>query len=246
MCGRTSLFLPQAVVESRFDASAREPIEPRYNIAPFDDLPVITNEEPEVIDQFQWGFLPAWADGPDDTYRPINARAETAAEKPMFRDAFEARRCLVLADGFYEWQDQAHGPSQPYRVQREDEQPFAMAGLWSRWSENGDTIDTVTIITTDANEAIEPIHDRMPVILPESTERDWIEAGGEGEANGEGEAYWQGEGADAGDILQPYPEDDLSIYPISRAVNDPKNDSAAVIEPVEPDTSSQAGLDEFG
>jgi putative SOS response-associated peptidase YedK len=230
MCGRTSLYLPQAVVESRFDAEAKAPLEPRYNIAPFDDLPVIVDAEPDAIDQYEWGFLPAWADGPDDTYRPINARAETVAEKPMFRDATAGARCLVLADGFYEWQEQVGGPSQPYRIQREDEQPFAMAGLYSEWSANGTTTRTVTIVTTDANDLLEPIHDRMPVVLPEAVERDWLEAES---------------AADAVDVLDPYPDEDMTAYPISRGVNDPANDSAAVIEPVEPESSSQAGLDDF-
>lgn len=230
MCGRTSLYLPQAVVESRFDAEATEPLEPRYNIAPFDDLPVITDDAPAAIDQFEWGLLPAWADDPEDSYRPINARAETVAEKPMFRDAFESQRCMVLADGFYEWQEQPGGHSQPYRIEREDEQPFAMAGLYTVWSENGAEMETVTIITTDANDRLEPIHDRMPVLLPEDRERDWIEAA---------------DGTAVEDLLQPYPEDDFEAYPISRAVNDQANDSAAVIEQTAPDPETQAGLDDF-
>jgi putative SOS response-associated peptidase YedK len=230
MCGRTSLHLPQALVESRFDAEATEPLEPRYNIAPFEDLPVIADAAPETIDQYEWGLLPAWADDPEDAYRPINARAETVAEKPTFRDSFASHRCLVLADGFYEWQEQPGGPSQPYRIQREDEQPFAMAGLYSEWKQHGATKTTVAIITTDANDLLEPIHDRMPVLLPESREREWIEA-----ATGEAVA----------DLLQPYPDGAFEAYPISRAVNDPGNDSAAVIEPVEGETQSQTGLDEF-
>lgn len=230
MCGRTSLYLPQAVVESRFDAEAVEPLVPRYNIAPFEDLPVIPDAAPETIEQFEWGFLPSWADGPDDSYRPINARGETVAEKPMFRDAVAETRCLVLADGFYEWQEQPGGPSQPYRIEREDEKPFAFAGLWNEWTGNGEQKRTVTIITTDANRALEPIHDRMPVILPPAVERDWLRADAT---------------ADAIDLLQPYPEDDLATYPVSRAVNDPNNDSAAVIEPIEPETDTQAGLDDF-
>ena len=230
MCGRTSLYLPQSVVESRFDAEATEPLEPRYNIAPSQDLPVITNTAPEAIDQFEWGFLPTWADSPEESYRPINARSETAAEKPMFRDSFEAKRCLVLADGFYEWQAKGKGagPKQPYRVQREDEQPFAMAGLWSEWQDNGTSLETVTILTTDANELVEAIHDRMPVILPVARERDWLDPD-----------------EDAADLLEPYPEDDLEAYPISTAVNSPANDSPEILEPVEGDSTSQRGLDEF-
>ncbi len=228
MCGRTSLYLPQAVVESRFDAEATEPLEPRYNVAPFEDLPVITNARPEAIDQFVWGFLPEWAEDPEESYRPINARAETVAEKPMFRAAYEAKRCLVLVDGFYEWQEREAASSQPYRIQRADEEPFAMAGLYSQWAANGSSLETVTIVTTEANDLLEPIHDRMPVVLPPDVERQWLDTDGNPE-----------------DLLRPYPDEDLEAYPISRTVNDPENDTPAVLEAVEPDPSEQAGLDDF-
>lgn len=228
MCGRTSLYLPQSVVESRFDAEAVEPLEPRYNIAPSQDLPVITNEKPRAIDQFEWGFLPEWAEDPEESFRPINARSETVAEKPMFEKAFETKRCLVLADGFYEWQETGEGSKQPYRIQRADEQPFAMAGLWSEWSENGSGVQTVTILTTDSNHLLDPIHDRMPVILPEAVERDWLDVE-----------------AETDELLRPYPEDDLDAYPISRAVNDPGNDTPEILDPTEVDSTTQQGLDEF-
>ena len=103
MCGRTSLFVPQSVLEERFDATAIEPITPQYNIAPSDELATIQNDAPDEINLLKWGLLPSWVDDPSNSPKPINARAETVAEKPMFRDAFEDRRCLVLADGFYEW-----------------------------------------------------------------------------------------------------------------------------------------------
>ncbi|MFB6267634.1 MAG: SOS response-associated peptidase [Halodesulfurarchaeum sp.] len=236
MCGRTSLFLPQAVVESRFDATYEGSLPSRYNIAPFDDLAVITGDAPDTIDLLEWGFLPSWADTPERTHRPINARSETARESPMFRDAFEERHCLVLVDGFYEWQDRERGGSQPYRIEKPDEEPFALAGLWEHWEDGGEddadvqALDTVTILTTDANDLLEPIHDRMPVVLPPDREREWL----------------AGNGGTAEDLLDPYTGGDLEAFPVSRAVNDPANDSQAVIEPVEPDQEeTQAGLDDF-
>lgn len=228
MCGRTSLFVPQSVLEERFDASAVEPIPPRYNIAPGDDLAAIPNEAPEEIDLMEWGLIPHWVDDPDDWPKPINARGETVAEKPAFRDAFDRRRCLILADGFYEWGGD-RGHKQPFRVTRDDEEPFAMAGLWESWGENGGERQTVTIITTDANETIAPIHDRMPVMLEPEEEAVWLDAADE-------EALLA--------LLDPFPDELTEAYPISTAVNDPANDSPEVIEPVERGT--QSGLSEFG
>lgn len=228
MCGRNSLFNPQPELEERFDADAREPIRPRYNIAPGDDLAVIRNGEADVIDKLEWGLLPHWADDPQESPRPINARSETAAEKPMFRDAFEKRRCLVLSSGFYEWQEQVGASKQPYRICLEDDEPFAFAGLWEHWEQNGTSRDTVTILTTDANEEIEPIHDRMPVILEPEEEETWLDADDEDELE---------------TVLDPYEDDDLRTYTISRAVNSPDNDTPELIEPV--DSGQQSGLDEF-
>lgn len=228
MCGRTSLFVPESVLEERFDATAAEPITPRYNIAPGDDLATITNNAPGEIGQFEWGLLPAWVDAPADSPKPINARAETVPEKPMFRDAFEKRRCLVLADGFYEWNGQ-RGSKQPYRITRNDGQPFAFAGLWEqREAQNGGTRETVTIITTDANEVIDDVHDRMPVMLEKSDEETWLNATEETVLH---------------DVLDPYPSEELRVYPVSKKVNNPANDSPDVIEEI--DIGEQAGFDEF-
>lgn len=229
MCGRNSLFVPQSELEERFDATAREPIRPRYNIAPGEDLAVIRNDEPDAIDQLEWGLLPAWADDPDEVPRPINARSETAADKPMFRDAVRKRRCLVLSSGFYEWQERAGGPKQPYRVYLEDDAPFAFAGLWERWEDGGIPLETVTILTTDASDPLEGIHDRMPVILDADEEASWLEADTDAERES---------------LLDPYDGADLRIDPISRAVNDPGNDSPDIVEPV--DVGEQSDLGDFG
>lgn len=144
-----SLFDPQPEIKRRFDAEFNNDWQPRYNIAPQQELAVIQNEAPEEIDQLEWGLIPDWVDDVDDWPKPINARAETVAEKPAFRSAFEKRRCLVLADGFYEWKGE-RGQKQPYRIERTDDEPFAFAGLWERWGSIGDVRETVTINTTEA------------------------------------------------------------------------------------------------
>ncbi|WP_425487808.1 SOS response-associated peptidase [Natronomonas salina] len=197
-------------------------------MAPGEDLAVVRNDEPEAIDQLEWGLLPHWAEDPQESSRPINARSETAAEKPMFRDAFEKRRCLVLSSGFYEWQEQIGASKQPYRICLEDGEPFAFAGLWEHWEQGGTTKNTVTILTTDANEQMAPIHDRMPVMLEPNEEETWLGADDEGELES---------------VLDPYEGGDLRTDTISRAVNSPDNDTPEIIEPV--DSGEQSGLDEF-
>lgn len=230
MCGRMSLFVSQSPLEERFDASVVRPLTPRYNIAPGADLATITNDAPGKIDLLEWGLLPRWVDDPEDFPKPINARAETIAEKPSFRGAFEKRRCLILADGFYEWAGN-RGRKQPYRVVRTDEEPFAMAGLWERWEPNGDgseTRETVTVITTEANDVVAPVHDRMPVMLEPAEEETWLRSQNED---------------DLRDLLNPFPDDQLRTYPVSTAVNDSSNDSPDVIEEI--DSDQQSGLEEF-
>ncbi|MFC4552527.1 MULTISPECIES: SOS response-associated peptidase [Halorussus] len=228
MCGRTSLFVPQSVLEERFDATAVESITPRYNVAPGDDLATVRNDVVDEIDQFEWGLIPSWVDDPDDSPRPINARAETVVEKPMFREAFEQRRCLVLADGFYEWKGR-RGSKQPYRITRRDDQPFAFAGLWETWEGPDGVRETATIVTTEANETVADVHDRMPVILDRADERTWLTATDETRLQS---------------VLDPYPDDDLRAYPVSKRVNDPANDSPDIIEEI--DIGEQVGFDEFG
>jgi len=225
MCGRTSLFAPRAELESRFDARVPDDYRPRYNVAPSDPIEVITADQQNDVQRFDWGLVPRWADADDQGF--INARAETAHEKPAFSDAWESRPCLVLSSGFYEWKETGRGRKQPYRVYREDDPAFAMAGLWQRWEDDGDRRHTVTILTTEPNELVEPLHDRMAVVLPREAEPAWLTAGPDERA----------------DLCRPYPNDDLDAYPISTAVNDPSNDSPAIVEP---DRSEQTGLGEFG
>ncbi|MFB6085996.1 MAG: SOS response-associated peptidase [Halodesulfurarchaeum sp.] len=216
MCGRTSLFRPQPEIERRFDATFDRDVEPRYNIAPGDELSVVHEADQDTLTVDEWGFVPSWADAFDAGPRPINARAETIREHDLFRSAFENRRALVIADGFYEWAGE-RGGKQPFRVAREGNALFAMAGIWSRWTGNGEERRTVAIITTEANEVVEPIHDRMPVILPPDRESAWLEPESLERAKA---------------LLRPSDAADLERYPISTVVNDPSNDSPAVIEPV--------------
>jgi putative SOS response-associated peptidase YedK len=237
MCGRYSLFAPPDEIEARFDATFAEEFQPRYNAAPSQSLPVVPNTDADSIETKEWGFVPSWADDRDD-FGFINARAETLAEKPTFRDAFEQSgtdelqvgRCLVPADGFYEW-TQRNGTKRPYRVTLADGEPFAMAGLWAQWrpsqTQTGldafgggdgktepDTVETFGIVTTEPNDLVADLHHRMAVVLPEHREREWLTASPEG----------------ATDLLQPYPSDEMRAYPVSTRVNDPSNDSPAVVE----------------
>lgn len=225
MCGRTSLFTPQSVLEGQFDAEAVEPLRPRYNIAPREELAVIRNDAPNQIDLLEWGLLPGWVDDPASYSYPINARSETVAEKPTFRDAFEQRRCLVLADGFYEWSDTPTG-KQPYRVERTDGDPFAMAGLWEQWDGDGETRETVTVVTTEPNEVVEPLHHRMAVLLDEADAETWLE-------ESDPETHRS--------VLEPAPADDLTAYPVSDAVNDPANDYPEIVEEVDPGEQTSLG-----
>jgi putative SOS response-associated peptidase YedK len=235
MCGRYTLVVAQDELEARFDAQfpedgAESSFSPRYNMAPGQQLPVITNEQPETIRRLEWGLVPSWAD--DDSGGLINARAESVAEKPSFRGAYEQRRCLVPADGFYEWVDTADG-KQPYRVSFDDDRVFAMAGLWERWkpettqtgldafgggvadeTESG-PLETFTIITTEPNDLVADLHHRMAVILEPDTEQRWLT----GEAGH--------------DVLEPSPADGMCAEPVSTAVNDPSTDEPSLIEPVE-------------
>ena len=226
MCGRTALFADQRDLEEQFGATIVTDggYIPRYNIAPGQSVEIITNDAPEVIDQYQWGLIPSWADQPEEGF--INARSETAGEKRAFKDSWESRPCLVLSSGFYEWQDRNGGPKQPYRIYREDAPAFAMAGLWDVWEGAGQHIPCVTILTTEPNEAMASIHDRMPVVIPDGKEGYWLAADQEERA----------------ELCQPFHEDDLTAYQISTRVNNPRNDDSSVIEPLD---HEQSGLNEF-
>jgi putative SOS response-associated peptidase YedK len=237
MCGRYSLFVPPGDLAERFDVDV-EGYQPRYNAAPSQSLPVVTDDQQDSLQFMEWGLVPPWADSRDEGGH-INARGETLLDKASFGDAFRqdadgplaAGRCLVPADGFYEWTE-TDGGKQPHRVTLSEEAPFAMAGLWAQWkppttqtgldafaagggaSGDADIVETFTIVTTAPNAVVEQLHHRMAVILPESAEQQWL----------------QGSPRDALDLVAPFPADRMRSYPVSTAVNDPANDSPAVVE----------------
>lgn len=231
MCGRYSLFAPPEEIESRFDATFEFDFSPRYNAAPSQPLPVITDANPDSIQRMEWGLIPPWAEDRSD-HGHINARAETLAETRSFADAYESRRCLVPADGFYEWVSE-DGGKQPYRVALPDDDLFVMAGLYERWEPpqrqtglgefgaSGDggqdeTVETFTIVTTEPNDTVADLHHRMAVILARDEEREWLRADTD----------------QAADVLDPY-DGAMRSYPVSTAVNSPSNDSPALVEPLD-------------
>ncbi len=227
MCGRTALFTPQEALETYFDATvvADGGYTPRYNITPGESLAVITNETPDEIERYHWGLIPPWAEDPSEGLS--NARAETADQKRSFRDAWASRPCLVLSSGFYEWQTHSERQNQPYRIYRDGAPAFAMAGLWETWTGGDEESSCVTILTTEANDLMQPIHHRMPVVLSHAAEETWLSAGP----------------AERATLCQPSPTADLEAEEISTRVNNPANDDPSVIEPL---AHEQSGLDEFG
>lgn len=216
MCGRFTIFADPDRLAERFQAELpAEGLQPRYNAAPTQRLPVILNEVPPAIQLLQWGLIPSWAKDPAIGSRMINARAETLAEKPSFRAAFKKRRCLVLADGFYEWLQTPAG-KQPMRITLASGEPFAMAGLWESWhAPDGSLLRTFTIVTGEPNELVAPIHNRMPAILLPEHEAIWLDNAAE-------PAIWQ-------DILRPYPAQRMAAYPVSRRVNFVGNDDEGLV-----------------
>lgn len=224
MCGRFTLRSRSEDIARLFDLDEVPKLAPRYNIAPTQSVPAVRlrpgGDERELV-QLHWGLIPFWADDPKIGNRMINARAETVAKKPAYRAAFRRRRCLVVADGFYDWQ-KTNGTKRPWFIHREDDRPFAFAGLWESWKESGseNVVESCTIIVTDANELLAPIHDRMPVILPEERYDLWLDPEIE-------------ETEPLTSLLQPCSDDELEAYPVGTTVNNPQNDSAECIEPAE-------------
>ncbi|MBD2034211.1 SOS response-associated peptidase [Leptolyngbya sp. FACHB-321] len=177
MCGRFSLTQSANALAETFQLETLPEWTPRYNVAPTQAVMAIAAAptHSRQVRLFRWGLVPGWAKDLTIGAKLINARAETVAEKPSFRAAFKQRRCLILADGFYEWHRIDHKTKQPYYFQLSDRQPFAFAGLWERWQGDDTAVETCTILTTQANELLQPIHDRMPVILaPEEYDR-WLD-----------------------------------------------------------------------
>jgi len=222
MCGRFTLTVDPGQLQDTFPwLNVPGDIPPRFNIAPSQPVAVVANDGQNHLDFFVWGLIPSWAKDPQIGNRLINARAETLAEKPAFRAAFRRRRCLVLADGFYEWrQDPGQKSKTPLFIQLKSRQPFAFAGLWEIWhAADGSEIRSCTIITTRPNEMIETIHNRMPVILSPEAYPLWL-------------SPEEKVSAELTPLLVPYPADLMAAYPVSRLVNSPHNDTPELILPV--------------
>ena len=237
MCGRFSLMADLQELGERFGfdpGGLTRP--PRYNAAPTQPALAVMNGEERRAEHLRWGLIPSWARSASVGSRLINARAETAAELPSFRAAFARRRCLVLADGFYEWR--RVGSSRiPMRIVMKSGEPFAFAGLWDSWRDpEGEMVRSCTIITTSPNELLRPIHDRMPAILSRDAEPLWLDDG------------LQDPGL-LGNVLSPYPADLMEAYRVSALVNRPSNDGPEVIVPegeeIPQSRSGQANLQLF-
>jgi len=224
MCGRFTLRAPASVVAEQFALFEVADFEPRFNIAPSQPVAVVraaaTGSALErEFAWLRWGLIPSWASDPAVGHRMINARAETAPEKPAFRAAFRRRRCLVVADGFYEWQ-RAAAAKQPYFLRMRDDRPFAFAGLWESWEgpDHG-AVESCTILTTEANPVVRPIHDRMPVILAPADYGRWLDPAVQRPEELRG-------------LLRPHAPEAMMAYAVDRHVNHPAHEGPRCIEPV--------------
>ena len=223
MCGRMTQQRPTSELAEIFDAEDRiDAPGGRFNLAPTDEAAVVVQrEDARAIVPYRWGLIPHWSDSPKTGNRMFNARSETLDRNPAFRYAFSKRRCLIPADAYYEWK-RVGKLRQPYAFARPDGRPIALAGLWAGWKDEdtGEVIRSFTIITTSANEMMAPIHDRMPVMLPEDAWERWLDPG-----RLEGEALAELKG-----LLVPSEEDWLELFPVSRRVNDVRNDGPDLVE----------------
>jgi len=220
MCGRYTLRRYD-LIRAAFDATPTfEEFDerPRFNIAPSQPVPIVRIKGGRrIITMAQWGFVPSWTKG-KPKLRPINARAETVTHSGMFRDAFQRRRCLIPADGFFEWQG-SKAPKQPYYIRMRAGQPFGLAGLWERWRPEPDAepVDTCTIITTTPNAVTARLHNRMPLIIAPADYERWLDPATPA--------------AQVAALLQPYPADSMEAIPVSAQVNNTRNDGPQLIEP---------------
>lgn len=220
MCGRYGLTLKREELDGAYpvDVILAEH-HPRWNIAPTQLAPVLVSDgRRRVIDAFRWGLVPHWARDPSMGARMINARSESVATKPAFRDAWrEGRRCLVLADGFYEWKrpESGRGPKRPFWIQVDAGKPFGMAGLWERWGPRDAPLHTFTVLTTRPNALLRSVHDRMPVVLPEDRWTDWVDPAVPPEA--------------VSDALAPFPGEAMALTEVSTYVNDPKHEGEGCV-----------------
>jgi putative SOS response-associated peptidase YedK len=222
MCGRFTLTTPEEDLALQFDLPEVPTLLPRYNIAPTQPVAAVraaAEGAGRELVMLHWGLIPFWAKDRKIGARMINARSETASTKPSFRAAFRRRRCLVLADGFYEWQ-KLDGGKQPVYVRREDRKVFAFAGLWEHWQgKEAEAIESCTLLTTEPNDLLRPIHNRMPVILHPEDYGPWLDVTDQNVDR-------------LNALLVPYHGNSMEAYPVSRWVNSPRNDGPQCIEPL--------------
>ncbi len=219
MCGRFALAADKKIIEMLYDLEIRGDLAPRYNIAPSQKIPTLRlapdSGQKELV-SLKWGLIPFWADRENIGSGLINARAETAPDKPSFRNAFKKRRLLIPATGFFEWKVEGGG-KQPYYVCRKDGRPFSMAGLWECWEKGESPLETCTILTTEPNSLVKSLHKRMPVIIPREVYDKWLDPATDKAALLK--------------MLRPFPAKELIAYPVSRKVNNPAQDIPELVEP---------------
>ncbi|MGQ0633101.1 MAG: SOS response-associated peptidase [Planctomycetaceae bacterium] len=215
MCGRYNLRTPAAALAEIFRALDPPEISPRFNIAPTQQVLIVRQDDRRAFAQVRWGLIPPWAKDEKGGPPLINARAETVRDKPAFRHAFERQRCLIPADGFYEWQKLGKA-KQPFHIAMRDKKPFAFAGLWERWTHGPQPVDSCTIVTTTANDLLRPLHDRMPVIVAPAEYDTWL----------------AGAPDDAARLLIPYPAEALRASAVGLTVNNARNETPECIEPL--------------
>lgn len=224
MCGRFTLKSAAISLKELFDLADTPTVPLRYNIAPTQDVAVVRlGQAGRELAMLRWGLIPSGSNDPSVGSRLINARAETAADKPSFRSAFRQRRCLVAADGFYEWTKE-NGKRLPYYIRLAEGSPFAFAGLWDHWQgADGEVIESCTVVTTEANDLVRPIHDRMPVILPRQAYAHWLDATERPKA--------------LLSLLKPYPSEEMTACRVGTQVNNVRNDDPSCVEPIKVATS---------
>lgn len=220
MCGRFTLTVDPAELQDFAEFAFPNQFAPRFNIAPTQPVLAIPNDSKNKADFFLWGLIPSWAKDPTIANKLINARGETLAEKPSFRGGYKYKRCLILADGFYEWKTVAGSKTKiPHFIHTQDRQPFAFAGLWDEWqSPDGGALRTCTIITTAPNELMSALHNRMPVILDKSDYAEWLDP-----SPRKPETLQH--------LIKSYPSEKMAAYPVSTLVNVPTNDRAECVVP---------------
>jgi putative SOS response-associated peptidase YedK len=223
MCGRYTLASGPEIIAGVFGVQAPPTLPERFNISPSQLVLAVREKsgshQRELV-ALKWGLVPFWADHPEIGNQMANARSETAAMKPAFRSSFRARRCLIVADGFYEWQAR-DGKKQPYYIRLKSGQPFGIAGLWDRWDkQEGEPVESCTILTCNANEPMMAIHERMPVVIPPESFGVWLNPA----EHDVPKLSW---------LLRPFHPDEMTAYPVSTFVNNVKQDSAKCVEPLE-------------